>query len=42
MKLQTILTNEDLRGQKLLDEIKLKFTQTKADDVTMLLCEREE
>lgn len=31
----------DLHGRELLDEIKKKFTQTRADDVTMLVCERE-
>ena len=31
----------DLHGRQLLDEIKKKFTQTRADDVTMVLCERE-
>jgi sigma-B regulation protein RsbU (phosphoserine phosphatase) len=32
----------DLHGRQLLDEIKRKFTQTRADDVTMLVCERDE
>ncbi len=31
----------DLHGRELLGEIKKKFTQTRADDVTMLVCERE-
>lgn len=30
-----------LHGPQLLEEIKKKFTQTRADDVTMLVCERE-
>jgi sigma-B regulation protein RsbU (phosphoserine phosphatase) len=30
-----------LHGSQLLSEIKKKFTQTRADDVTMLVCERE-
>ena len=30
-----------LSGKNLLEEIKRNFAQTKADDVTMLLCERE-
>ena len=41
-KLKGILMRDNLRGKQLLDEIKMKFTQTKADDVTMLLCERDE
>ena len=36
-----ILLSERLHGKQLLDEIKKKFTQTRADDVTMLLCERD-
>lgn len=40
-KLKHILLDPKLSGRGLLDEIKKKFTQTKADDVTMLLCERE-
>lgn len=39
--LRQILQDDSLKGAKLLDEIKKKFTQTKADDVTMVLCERE-
>lgn len=39
--LSDILLSERLHGKQLLDEIKKKFTQTRADDVTMLLCERD-
>jgi len=39
--LSAILMSE-LHGRLLLDEIKKKFTQTRADDVTMLICERNE
>jgi sigma-B regulation protein RsbU (phosphoserine phosphatase) len=39
--LSDILLSERLHGRQLLDEIKRKFTQTRADDVTMLLCERD-
>ncbi len=39
--LRQILQSGGLKGVKLLDEIKKKFTQTKADDVTMVLCERD-
>lgn len=39
--LKRILMNSSLRGKELLDLIKKEFTQTKADDVTMVLCERE-
>lgn len=39
--LRQILQDGDLKGARLLDEIKKKFTQTKADDVTMVLCERD-
>ncbi len=39
--LKRILLDHKLKGKWLLDEIKKKFTQTKADDVTMVLCERE-
>ncbi len=38
--LSDILTS-GLHGLPLLEEIKRKFTQTRADDVTMLVCERE-
>lgn len=38
--LSEILQSESLHGKQLLEEIKKKFTQTRADDVTMLLCER--
>lgn len=40
-KLKQILLDPNLKHKGLLDEIKKKFTQTKADDVTMVLCERE-
>jgi sigma-B regulation protein RsbU (phosphoserine phosphatase) len=40
-KLKQIMLDGSLRGAQLLAEIKKKFTQTKADDVTMLLCERK-
>ncbi len=40
-KLNGILLRDKLSGKKLLNEIKKEFTQTKADDVTMLLCERK-
>jgi sigma-B regulation protein RsbU (phosphoserine phosphatase) len=40
-KLNQILLNRKLKGKNLLEEIKMKFTQTKADDVTMVLCERD-
>ena len=40
-KLRDILQKNNRHGKQLLDEIKKKFTQTKADDVTMLLCERD-
>jgi len=40
-KLCNILQDGSLSGTALLDEIKKQFTQTKADDVTMLLCERK-
>lgn len=40
-KLKHILVDPKLKGRRLLDEIKKKFTQAKADDVTMVLCERE-
>ena len=40
-KLYDILQKDGRQGRHLLEEIKKKFTQTKADDVTMLLCERE-
>ena len=39
-KLNRILLSNDLEGAGLLDEIKKNFARTKADDVTMLLCER--
>ncbi len=39
--LRQILQSGGLKGVKLLGEIKKKFTQTKADDVTMVLCERD-
>ncbi len=39
--LSDILLSERLHGKQLLDEIKKKFTQTRVDDVTMLLCERD-
>ncbi len=39
--LSEILLSDRLHGKQLLDEIKRKFTQMRADDVTMLLCERE-
>jgi hypothetical protein len=39
--LKRILMNSSLGGRELLDIIKKEFTQTKADDVTMVLCERE-
>jgi len=39
--LNMILKNEALNGKTLLAEIKKKFTQLRADDVTMLLCERD-
>lgn len=39
-KLSDILINQTLKGKELLGEIKKQFTQTRADDVTMLLCER--
>lgn len=39
-QLKDILLNDYLHGENLLKEIKRKFTKTKADDVTMLLCER--
>lgn len=39
--LSEILQDETLHGKQLLTEIKKKFTQTRADDVTMLLCERD-
>ena len=39
--LSAILQSPDLHGKALLAEIKKKFTQTRADDVTMLLCERD-
>ncbi len=39
--LSDILLSESLHGKQLLDEIKRKFTQMRADDVTMLLCERD-
>lgn len=39
--LNKILLRGSLRGEDLLAEIKKEFTKTKADDVTMLLCERE-
>lgn len=39
--LKRILMNGSLSGRELLDIIKKEFTQTKADDVTMVLCERE-
>ncbi len=40
-KLNQILLNRKLKGKGLLDEIKMQFTQTKADDVTIMLCERD-
>ncbi len=39
-KLNEILLGDVLCGEKLLGEIKKNFARTKADDVTMLLCER--
>ena len=39
-KLNEILLGDALYGEKLLGEIKKNFARTKADDVTMLLCER--
>lgn len=42
LKLSAILMDPVLKGQRLLDEIKRQFAQTKADDVTMLLCQRFE
>jgi len=39
-KLCEILGDDAFGGEALLGEIKKQFTQTKADDVTMLLCER--
>lgn len=38
--LSDILQSDAIYGKQLLGEIKKKFTQTRADDVTMLLCER--
>lgn len=39
--LYEILQSRQLHERKLLEEIKKNFTRTRADDVTMLLCERE-
>jgi len=39
-KLNEILLSTELGGEQLLDDIKKNFARTKADDVTMLLCER--
>jgi phosphoserine phosphatase RsbU/P len=39
--LKKMLLDGRLRGRELLSEIKKEYTKTKADDVTMLLCERE-
>lgn len=41
-KLSDILLDQSLKGKELLGEIKKQFTQMRADDVTMLLCERSE
>ena len=39
--LHEILQSSKLHERKLLEEIKKNFTRTRADDVTMLLCERD-
>ncbi len=39
--LYEILQSTELRERRLLEEIKKNFTRTRADDVTMLLCERD-
>lgn len=39
--LYEILQSSRLHERRLLEEIKKNFTRTRADDVTMLLCERE-
>lgn len=39
--LYEILQSTQLKERRLLEEIKKNFTRTRADDVTMLLCERD-